>query len=252
MNGKTKIKKVSEKLTKEVYLSNDYSIFKTMDGNRNVDAKHVKSLQKLMLENGNLTAEFPVVVDANGYIIDGQHRVEALKGLGWEIGYRVEETATIETVRAINQGNRNWGWRDIAYSYATRGNEHYAWFIAFVDQYGLRFTPALAIATQIGESRTTRRVFSNGELVIQDKAKAHDIAAQIVAIQRLVQLDNGDFSHSLNMIMRSPQYDHDRMMNKLRQQGELLPIKARRTDYMRRLEEIYNFGFPEESRVRLF
>lgn len=249
MSDKKKI--VSSVLTREIHLTNDYKTFKTLDGNRVVDEHHVKQLQKLMLKNGNLTHEFPIVVDSEGYVIDGQHRLEALKGLGWEIGYRIEEGATIDTVRAINQGNRNWSWRDLAYSYASRGSEPYAWFLNFVDQYGLRFHPALVIASSI-QGRMNTAKFNSGDLVIPDKARAHDAARQVVEIQRLVQIVNGDFSSALINVMRSPAYDHDRMLNKLRQQGELLPPKARHTDYMRRLEDMYNFGYSEENRVRLF
>lgn len=236
---------------KEILSTKDYDQFKTLDGNRLVNQTHVRQLQKLMLNNGNLTHEFPIIVDKEGYVIDGQHRLEALKGLGWEVGYRVEENATIDTVRAINQGNRNWGWRDMAYSYASRGNENYTWFLSFIDQYGLRFHPALAVATG-SLARGNGRRFQAGELVIGDKAKAHDVARQIVEIQRLVQIVNGDFSMALIAVMKSPFYDHTRMINKLRQQGELLPEKAKQTDYMRRLENMFNFGYSEENRVRLF
>lgn len=229
----------------------DYAQFKRMEGNREVNPNHIKQLQKLMLTNGNLTQEFPIIVDPNNYVIDGQHRLEALKGLGWEVGYRIEENATIDTVRAINQGNSNWGWRDVAYSYAERGNENYVWFLSFVDQYGLRFNPALKVATGSGQDGR-RKSFTSGEMKISDKAVAHDIARQIVEISRLVQISNTDFYHALISIMRSPSYNHERMMNKLRQQGELLPDKARQTDYMRRLEEMFNFGFIEENRLRLF
>lgn len=237
--------------TREIRTTKDLSQFKSLDGNRHVNNAHVKQIQKLMLENGNLTYEFPIIVDAQGYVVDGQHRLEALRGLGWEVGYRVEENATIDTVRAINQGNRNWSWRDMAYSYSSRGNEDYTWFLSFVDQYGLKFHPALVIATNI-KGKGNFRKFQSGEMTIHDKGRAHDMARQIVEVQRLVQITNGDFTTALIAVMQSPAYDQERMMHKLRQQGELLPTKARITDYMRRLEDMFNFGFPEDSRARLF
>ncbi len=238
--------------TRQVLMSTDYEQFKTLGGNREVNPSHVKQLQKLMIDNGNLTAEFPIVIDREGFVIDGQHRLEALKGLGWEVGYMVEENATIDTVRAINRGNRNWGWRDIAYSHANLGNEDYRWFISFVDQYGLKFGPALTIVGGKQTKGGAGRGFSSGDLKIADKAKAHDSARQMVEIQRLVQIYNGDFSHALISVMRSPAYNHERMMHKLRQQGEILPEKSRISDYMRLLEDMYNFGFTDDNRQRLF
>lgn len=240
--------------TREVLMTNDYSMFKTMEGNREVDDHHVKQLQKLMLQNGNLTAEFPIIVGKDGVIIDGQHRFKALEGLGWDVGYMVEENATIDTVRAINRGNRNWSWRDIAYSYANLGDENYKWFISFTDQYGLRLSPALMILGGVADRSRGQmaQAFRSGTLAIPDKAKAHDIAQQVIEIERLVQIYGNDFASALVTIMAAPAYDQERMMNKLRQQGELLPAKAKKSDYMRHLEDMYNFGFPEENRARLF
>lgn len=245
--------------TNPVYMTKDYGFFKVMGANRNVDTIHVKQLQRLMLQNGNLTGEFPIIVDKEGYVVDGQHRLAALTEMGWEVGYRVEETATIETVRAINQGNRNWSWRDVADSYAKQGNQNYSWFLSFVDQYGLKFDPALMVVVNSsvggGGLRATnsyRSRFFGGNLEILDKARAHDVGRQITEISRMVQLDNNDFTKSLATLMRSPHYDHERMLNKMRQQGETLPTKARVSEYNRLIEDIFNFGFSEGNRLRLF
>lgn len=237
--------------TRAILVTTDYDRFKLMDGNRVIDNNHVKQLQKLMLDNGNLTYEQPILVDKDNFVIDGQHRLTALKGLGWEVGYMVEDSATIDTVRAINRGSRNWSWRDVAHSYAALGNDNYSWFLGFVDQYGLRFSPALTIASG-ASSRRGAGTFESGEMVISDKARAHSVANQIVQAERLVQLYTNEFTYSLIAIMSSPLYNHDRMIAKLRQQGEMLPARATRPDYMRKLEDIYNFGYTEDNRARLF
>ena len=237
---------------RDVLSTKDYDQFKILEGNREINVSNVKSLQKLMLNNGNLTYEFPVIVDKDMYVIDGQHRIEALKGLGWEVGYTIEGAATIDTVRAINQGGRNWSWRDVAHSYAARGDEHYKWFLSFADMYELPFSPTLLIATGGKGENSNRAAFKRGSFKVYDKAKAHDTAKQVTEIQRLVQLKGGDFTFALIMAMQSPAYNHERMMHKLRSEGERLPGKAKRSDYLRALEDMFNFGYPEDNRVRLF
>lgn len=246
-------KLIDEKLAERVVRhTNDYSKFKVMKGNREVNQKHVTQLIKLMVENGNLTDQFPIIVAKDGLVIDGQHRLEALKTLGWEVGYMVEERATIETVRAINQGNRNWSWRDIAYSYSALGNDEYGWFVDFVDEFGYGFNPMLALCAGKGARSGYRRNYAKGELKIKDKGQVLGIAKQMTDITDLLNNDNSELLYALMAIMRSPVYDHDRMLKKLEQQADTIPTRGLQADYKRRLEEIYNFGYPEENKVRLF
>lgn len=238
---------------KEVFMTTDYGFFKIMEANRNIDPQHVKTVQRLMLKNGNLTGEFPIIVDKEGYVIDGQHRLEALKGLGWEVGYRVEENATIETVRSINQGGRNWTWRDVADSYAKQGNTNYKWFLTFIDQYGLNFTPALTIVLNAdGSSNVNRAKFFEGDMVIENKAAAYDYAGYIVQASRIAGITNNDFFKAMVKIVASPHYNHERMIQKLRELGDQLPEKAATSVYQRDLEDIFNNRLADDKKVRLF
>lgn len=239
--------------TRQVYQTRKYDQFKTIVGNRDVDKRHVNQLIQLMMANGNLTDQFPIVVGKDGYIIDGQHRLEALKILGWEVGYIVEEKATIETIRNINQGNRNWNWRDIAESYARLpGGEEYAWFLSYFDNHKMTYTAAMLFCTaRMTRSRGTHD-FASGKLKIQDKAQAVRFADQYEELRERVDIHTHDFAKALNRLFRSPFYDHDRMVEKMRSYGSRLPEKASQADYMREIEAIFNYGFSEESKIRLF
>lgn len=248
--------KVNEKLaTREIKRTNDHDKFKTLKGNRTINQAHVNQLVKLLVANGNLTDQFPIVVDKKGYVIDGQHRLEALRILDWEVGYIVEHNATIDTVRHINQGNRNWNWRDIAESYANLGNKEYEWFIDFVDSYeGLSYTLATRFVS-LGNGRnndTARAIFKSGDMVIEDKMQAKLFAEQWDEIKEIVDIGIHDFGKALNRIFRSPYYDHERMVAKVQSLGHTLPAKANESDYLRLLEEMYNHAVHEENRVRLF
>ena len=239
--------------TREVLTTNDYDKFKTLEGNRQVNKIHVNRLIRLMTENGNLTDQFPIVVDRKGYVIDGQHRLEALKVLGWDVGYIVEANATIETVRNINRGNKNWNWRDIAESYANLGNDEYEWFLYYYDNNDMTYTLAMLFCgAKLSKRYASGTSFNNGGFVIDDKEKAELYATQYQELREIVDVTNHDFGKALNRIFRSPFYDHERMVRKMREQGHNLPAKASETDYRRDIEKIFNHGYSEESKVRLF
>lgn len=247
-----KNKPVTEEFaTVKVMTTNDYKMFKTLAGNRTVVKAHVRELINLMLTNGNMTDRFPIVIDNDGYVVDGQHRLAACQELGWEIGYIVEDKANIDTVRAINRGNRNWNWRDLAVSYAELGNDEYAWFLEFVDKYDLSFTGGLKLS---GSKNTAagNRVFSGGLFKTEDKPKAIESAERIGELMNIVHITSRDFLSSMYDLMQSPMYDHERMVMKLKQKGADLPEKANVSDYKRLVEEMYNYAYPNDSKVRLF
>lgn len=236
--------------TKEILSTNDYTIFKGMEGNRDVDALHVKRLQKLMLLNGNLTYEFPIVVNQELFVIDGQHRLRALEELGWEVGYVIQDEATIDTVRAINRGQRNWSWRDVANSYAKLGYDDYQWFMWFVETYNLNLRTGMSFAT--GMVHGGRAAFFAGEMVIADKTRAVKRAEQYDDVREAAGIDNSAFGSAFGEIAKSPDYEHGRMVAKVDQLAATIPQAATTNDYKRKFEDIFNHSLAEENRVRLF
>lgn len=252
----TKTKPKTEEIhTRTVLSTNDYTKFKVLPGNRQVNRTHVNQLIKLMVTNGNLTDQFPIVIDGEGFVIDGQHRLEALKQLGWEVGYVVEGNATIETVRRINQGNRNWSWRDVAESYANLGNKEYAWLLNYYDNHTMSFTLAVLFCgakMNKGRGQDRGNGFNSGGFKALDKNLAELFATQYEQLREITDMPNHDFGKALNRIFRSPFYDHERMTKKMNELGHQLPIKASETDYRREIERIFNSGLSEENKVRLF
>lgn len=237
-----------------LYTTKNYKKFKVMKGNRDINQDYVNQLKSLMVLNGNLTYERPVEVTADGEVLDGQHRLAALRGLGWEVCYVIQQDATIETVRAINRGAHNWNWRDIAESYAKLGNKHYVWFLEFIDKYGISFYPALRICNGKNTRRAVSSGFQGGDFTMTEEGKkeAYKMAQIINQISRVTGVKSGEFLYAVIRVSKSVGYNHDRMLEKLEKLGDTLPEKAIETDYLRRLEDIYNHGYSEENKTRLF
>lgn len=68
------------KQTNEIKRTNNYDMFKRLEGNRFVDPKKVNKLKKSINEVGYISN--PIIVNEKMEVIDGQHRLEALKELG--------------------------------------------------------------------------------------------------------------------------------------------------------------------------
>jgi ParB-like chromosome segregation protein Spo0J len=86
----------------KIQVSEDYSSFKRIDGNRTINKAQVKKLYDSFNENPGLASAVPIVVNDKMEIIDGQHRFESLKKLNLPIyyyeveGLKLQEEAILE------------------------------------------------------------------------------------------------------------------------------------------------------------
>lgn len=228
----------------------DYHQFGTIEGNREVSKPHVRKIKRLIQANGNLNDKFPIKVNNRMEILDGQHRFEALKELGEPIVYEIIDGATINTVRAINLGNKNWSWQDLAQSYADLGNEEYEWFLNYVEEHGLAYSMAIEFCDQPrGKGQTSP--FHQGYLLVENKPAANDLARHYNEIKMYApQVVTRELGLALKLLSKSEDYDKQQMVRKMAELGSTLPVKATRLDFARQLEEIYNKGM--HNRFRLF
>lgn len=96
----------------EVQETMDYGIFKTVSGNRNISEFHIELLKR-SIKKRNLTKDFPILVNSNFEILDGQHRYEALSNLGLPIYYRIAEVTTVQDIAIVNTISKKWTLADL-------------------------------------------------------------------------------------------------------------------------------------------
>lgn len=251
----------------EIMETTDYDIFILVGGNRAVDKQHVARLKRKMIDNGNLTQSFPIVVNEKMEVIDGQHRLTALKELDWPVFYTVQKHLTLDTVRAINTASKNWSWKDYAESYASLGNEEYKRFLAMYHHFGYNYAILHYYAMgghsgskgtrteDVGRSSRTSKFFK-GDFKFPDQAKTFEQLKLLQEVEDVLMPDhtmNRELAYALHTAFTSEDYDHKRMLDKMESYG-VTAIRRYRTrlDYLRALEDIYNWHVHEENRARLF
>ena len=234
----------------------DYKKFKNLKGNRALDNQHVHELITSFTRHGNLTNEFPIVVNEHMEIIDGQHRVAALKQLGWPVGYRVQEGLTIDTVRHINIAQKNWNWLDYANSYASLGNENYKRVLEIHEQFGYGFNVLALYGGFTGlKSKVASGQYVSGELIFtpEQKEKTIKLLTMLKECEELLEPPRDRvFKRAMYTIFQSPEYDHERMLHKFGQYGDRLKSYSLVNDYLRAIEDVYNFNAKEGYVRRLF
>ena len=60
------------------------------------------------------------------------------------------------------------------------------------------------------------------------------------------------FVDAMDDVFRSPIYDHNRFMRKVKKRSSKLTQQGRKNDYLKILEELYNWNESPKNKVRLF
>ena len=93
----------------------------------------------------------------------------------------------------------------------------------------------------------------DGTLKIIDILKSEEVANALMDVKKYVPFaDYNRFANAFVRVFENKEYNHKRMLTKLRQRKDVIKKLATVEDYMRMLEDIYNHKLPITDKVRFF
>ena len=131
----------------KTYITRDYSVFKYLSGNREINLHNVNNIVKNVLNNGLLPTI--VIVNENMEVIDGQHRIEAFKQLNLPVEFQIRKGLGLKDCIAYNVSSKKWETVDYINSYAERGIEDYITLKKCIDEYS-SFSPSTLATILLG------------------------------------------------------------------------------------------------------
>lgn len=232
--------------TRTLYKTTNYGQFKPLTGNRPIDEPHVKELVRKMKKNGNQMDKFPAKVNSEREVIDGQHRILAAQTINSPVIYEVIDDANLDTVIVGNTGNRNWNWVNFAESWAGRGNIHYQQFLELYKKYHYGFSVLISYCTLTvigggtagGRRGAVATAFREGEFEMHNYDLTKKLLEQYFQLSDYAGVDNREFAFAAMKFMRTPYYNHDKMLEKIQAYGDRLSQCYFVNDFMLALEEI--------------
>lgn len=235
------------------YRTSDYDKFQFMTANRDVSRQYVNSLKQALQAHPEIMEMQPLLCNENLFIIDGQHRFTAAVELGMPITYAVVPGIGIEVARAMNILQRSWGPRDFAKSYAIGNNKHYQAYIKAQDDYELGHNILMAYLTQ-KKIHGANKGFRQGLFEVEDVAKGREFLDRLLEIKENIPFVlTTPFAFALLKCFTNPVFKYDRFIDKLKKHGNMvLHRSTSEDDYLRMIEEIYNYNMGEKGRTRLF
>ncbi len=235
-----------------VHKSRDYSLFKTLTGNRQLSLLQIKRLTKTLSRFPLFTKIMPILVNEKMEVIDGQHRLAAYKAYKEETGvdhpiyFIVNKELGLAEARNLNAGSKPWSPIDYAMAYSSGGNKEYSTYIKFWKATGLNNEILVRYLSPNNYSMTD---FRDGNFTIPDEKKSQrwlDNLEEVGAVTRQNMANPIDYRHrsfalGLLNLMLNKNYDQERMLEQLELDcRSLRTTDMRNEDISRALQSIYN------------
>jgi len=238
------------KTINQVIKTNDYSMFKIIDGNRSINKLHLRRLKK-SIEEKYITV--PIIVNQKFQIIDGQHRFTAAKELGMPINYIKVNGLDLSDVHRLNTNSKNWTADSYMEGYCKLGIEEYMMYRDFKNRYGFGHNETNALLTnRTSASGHHIEAFNQGTFAVVDYGLAIRNADKITQVaQHYDGYKRRGFIYAMLQAFTNPKYNHSEFLKKLSFQKDKLYDCSKAEQYLELIQKIYNFKRSDDSKIRL-
>lgn len=223
---------------KSIYSTTDYGMFTPMKGNRKVCKVNLKNLRGQIHTAEDIT---PIEVNKDFQIIDGQHRLEIAKEKNLPIPFYMNDNGNLKTVQKKNSNSKKWSIEDYTESYIVQGSNDYKVYKEFRESYGFSHSICMQILNGYDDSARAYD-FQNGNLKIKNMDESLKIARTLSEIGQYYDgYKRRSFIAALLRCMKNEKFKVEDFIKKLGFQGGKLQHCANYKQYLRTIEDIYNY-----------
>ena len=224
----------------EVHKTKDYSLFRSIKGNRDINKVHFSRLKKSIAKKYLFTV---IVVNEHYEIIDGQHRFNVIKELGLPLYYVICTGYGVNEVQILNQNSKNWSTDDFMNGYCDEGIDEYIVYRQFKNKYKFGHLESLAMLTgKWFHSGDLSYAFKQGTFKITHYEQACRYADLICGIKQYYKGYNRRyFILALLKLFKNEDFSFDEFVHKLSLQPYSLVDCVDVNQYIMVIEEIYNY-----------
>lgn len=245
----------------QLYKTTNYDKFSHISANRQLNSTHLKHLTASIAKINLLSAN-PIIVTEDFKIIDGQHRFEVARKNNLPLYYvMVDRVHDLQEVHLLNANNRSWSMQDYLNSYIELGLEDYKVLKEFCDMYSLPISLSMnLLCTGEGSDsissvkrNTLVQDFKEGRFKITKMRQATEMAENLSFIKPYVEGVIWKDRNFLTALKRAiKKVGVQKLLDKIEKHKGKITRQANPKEYLRQLEEVYNYKLQESNRVRFF
>lgn len=224
-----------------VFKTKDYSKFKLLEGNRDLNQTHLKNLEASILKN-NMLDQNPMKVNEIYEVIDGQHRLKVAEKNDLYIYYIITRGAKLPEVQLLNT-TKSWTVMDFLESNIKLGNNDYSILKEFMREYDLPLSASMSLLTgSTARPRDLITHFKDGKFQIVSLNRAVAIAKIIGQIKPYCVGDvwkNRDFINALLFTLKKVPVK--KFLEKLPKSKNKFMRRVNYRDYLIQFDDFINF-----------
>lgn len=230
----------------KLQVTKDYGMFEMHELNR--DMSEHPALLESMKHHGFMPSS-PIQCVRNGRgtlkVIRGHHRLDYAKRLGLAVWYVIDDTNT-NIWELEGDSSSSWSIVDFLIARAKAGDENCQKVIAFKKRHGL--TQGAAISLLGGEgagSGNQMKKVKVGTYRVSDNLKHAEAVAGVVDFCKGCGIDfatQSAFVAAVSMVLRIPEFDAEIFQHRISRNPSLLQRQTNSKDYLRIIEDAYNYG----------
>ena len=233
-----------------VFTTHDYSVFKSIQGNRNKNLMHINRLTKSMKGDYIFTN---IVVNEKYEIIDGQHRFDVINALSLPLHYIICEGYGLKEVHILNTNSKTWSSNDYLLAYCNEAYIDYLQYKIFKDKYKLGHSTCMQILG--GPTYTTGldpdKLFNKGSFKIINYKASCDFADKLEIIGEFYHgYKRRSFTNAMCLLLKNKDFIFSEFIQKLKLQPTSLTDCIKHSQYLDLIEKIYNYHRKEKVNLR--
>lgn len=236
-----------------IKVTKDYGLFVFTDENRQIQPPQVQAVGR-EIDRKNLNNIDPIKVrpldsklkntnHPNGrhIITDGQHTFLALKERNEWVFYIESETFDIDDIPRYNSLPKSWTFDDYMGHWCQREIRDYQIYAGFKNRSGWSHTNLMLMLSK--NIKGTLNNFKTGQFKITMNINTANEYVDMVNdfAEYVVFFKNRNFIKACLRMFQVDDYDHKRMMAKMDYQSERVHKQIYWEDYLRQLEDVYNY-----------
>ena len=237
----------------EIGYSSNYSTFKFLEANRDIRERHVNRLVASIQREGQI---YPILVNSNYEVIEGQHRVEACKILQIPVMFLKNDKATIKHVRIVNNCQEGWGFYDYLKSFSHHSHpnhETYQKVELFVKEFG--FQPRICLVLLVGGVENGKKIdeFKVGTFTIANEEKSRRLAKQLLKIKTFAPdlVTNKKFCLAWFRVQKIEKFKVESAYIQLRKYRSKLEGCLNQEDWIEGILEAYSYKKPKSEKISI-
>ena len=226
----------------------NYRLFEHSSENRGLIRTHINQIKDVIRRIGFHVPVITKKLRNKLIIVDGQQRFEALKELGRPIDYiNVHKSVDAFTLMvALNSKVKKWALKDYLKAFCVKGLREYHKLARYTEDTGIAISAAISILNRTGYTATTE--FKNGLFKITKNTRGTHFKKYIRDYSNHLSFaTRSRFLQGLIIIYESGNYNHGRMIDKMKFYSSSAHTCDKPIEYALMLQNIYNM---DEDRNR--